>query len=163
MSRWRCASGTFRKSGLSVALEGEPNRVLKLPVSVGNTGYSAKLRIRRTVLNRSRIRQRVRRRSTCGQELRTCDRIQSIEAYAHGPCIGSAARIAILWVVEEIKRIDTELRSNPFGQFEGLRQRRVDRPCWRPLAVADARTADRTQLEAIHCVSSRIEPLEVAL
>src|SRR5258707_3830520 len=65
-------------------------------------------------------------------------------------------------MVEEIEAIHPELRVNPLGYMEVLRNREVHGASGWPQAVADRSVPNRTQLEPIHGVPVRVDPLEVS-
>src|SRR5258708_9102358 len=65
-------------------------------------------------------------------------------------------------MVEEIEGIYTELRVNPLGYMAVLRNREVHGARGWPEAVADRSVPNRTQLEPIHGVPVRVDPLEVS-
>ncbi len=64
-------------------------------------------------------------------------------------------------MVEEIEGIYPELHLNPFGYIEVLRQPQVHRASGWPEAVANPRGPNRAQLEPVHGVPIRVNPLEV--
>src|SRR5258708_14342110 len=68
----------------------------------------------------------------------------------------------MLRVVEEIEGINPELRINPLGYVEVIRHREIHRAGGWPEAVADRSVPNRTQLEPIHGVPVRVDPLEVS-
>src|SRR5260370_17328536 len=65
-------------------------------------------------------------------------------------------------MVEEIEGIHPELRVNPLGYMEVLRNREVHGARGWPQAVADRSVPHRTQVEPIHGVPVRVDPLEVS-
>src|SRR5258708_30606448 len=65
-------------------------------------------------------------------------------------------------MVEEIKGIHPELSVNPLGNMEVIRNREVHGARGWHQAVADRSVPHRTQLEPIHGVPVRVDPLEVS-
>ena len=124
-------------------------------------GYGTYLGIRRTVLDRNCIQQRGRWVSTRVQELGTRSGVRSVEAYVVVHAICRADGVAILRMVKEIERINPELRVNPFGYMEVLRQRQIHCASRWPQAVAYRCVPDGAQLEPVHGVTVRVDPLEV--
>src|SRR5712692_6416435 len=154
------AGGTLRHRVVT-ALEGYSQRVLKFSISVRLRSYGTYLGIRRTVLDRNSIRQDGRRISTCVHKLGTRGGVRSVEAYVVVYAIYWAAWISPLRVVKQIEGIHPELHLNPFGYMEVLGHREVHGAGGRPQAVADRRIPNRAQLEPVHGVTVRVDPLEI--
>jgi hypothetical protein len=83
-----------------VELESKPDRVLKLPVSLGVAAQPAWIRTRRRVGNGNGVCKRRCRSSCCVQIRRASGGVHCIKAYIYVAVCISIVGIVILWVVE---------------------------------------------------------------
>ena len=110
--------GTLKVQVVPIRSEGEPDRALKLPVSLIVGSHPAWSRIRRRVGNGNSVCKGRCRSSRRVQKRRECGGVHGIEAYA---CVAvgiSIVGVAILRVVELVKGVDANLQFKPFGDAD---------------------------------------------
>src|SRR4029077_15046752 len=151
--------GTLKEQVVPVRSESEPERALKLPVSLRVAGHPAGIRTRGRVGNGNGVAKGCRS-SIRVQKRRECGGVHGIEAYTQ-VAGRSASRVVILRVVEQVKGVNANLQFKTLSEADKPRQGQVHSGYPRPQAIANRRVPDCSQLEAVQGIAVRVDPLEL--